>query len=226
LSETDSQGLECYVRSRLETLDPLTRLQNACFFVLAHTGMWANECVDLLGQDLDLSGRRLGVRQAKDQRDRIVYLSETAAQALSTYLAGRQPIPTAPLFVRPTNQPLNYKSLKHPIKQLGQAAGAIAVTPHQLRHTLTTRLLNAGMKITYIQKILGHEHLDTPMIYARVLDKTVEADYQQGMHQIEQHPWPMSQTPTLVPDWPVSPITAQEFQAEPLPLSLEPLSGM
>jgi hypothetical protein len=68
------------------------------------------------------------------------------------------------------------------------------------------------MKITHIQKILGHQHLDTTMIYARVLDKTVEADYQQVMHQIELQQLPLSRTPTLVADWPVSPIPAQKVQ--------------
>lgn len=221
LSEAHSQHLERFVQSRLDTADPLLRLENACFFVLAHTGMRANECVDLLGQDLDLSGRRVWVRQGKGQRDRIVYLSQTAAQALSTYLADRPPVSTAPLFVRPQGQPINYKWLKHHIQQLGQAAGAIAVTPHQLRHTLATRLLNAGMKITHIQKILGHQHLDTTMIYARVLDKTVEADYQQVMHQIERQQLPLSRTPTLVADWPVSPIPAQEVQQALSSLSRE-----
>jgi len=212
LSEAHSQHLERFVQNRLDTLDPLLRLENACFFMLAHTGMRANECVDLLGQDLDLPGRRVWVRQGKGQRDRVVYLSETAAHALSTYLADRQLVSTAPLFVRPQGQSINYKWLKHHIKQLGQAAGAIVVTPHQLRHTLATRLLNAGMKITHIQKILGHQHLDTTMIYARVLDKTVEADYQQVMHQIELQQLPLSRTPTLVADWPVSPIPAQKVQ--------------
>jgi hypothetical protein len=81
--------------------------------------------------------------------------------------------------------------------------------------------LNAGLKITHIQKILGHEHLDTTMIYARVLDKTVEADYQQVMHQIEQQQLPLSRTPTLVADWSVSPIPAPEAQAALLSISLE-----
>jgi hypothetical protein len=77
------------------------------------------------------------------------------------------------------------------------------------------------MKITHIQKILGHEHLDITMIYARMLDKTVETDYQQGMHQIEQQQLPLSHTPTLVADWPVSPIPAQKVQAALLSISLE-----
>jgi site-specific recombinase XerD len=222
LSEADSQQLETYVRSRLSDPDPLVQLQNATFFVLAHTAIRARECVDLTAQDLDLAARRLLIRQAKGQRDRVVYLSDTACLALSLYLAGRQPLPTAPLFVRPTGQSITYVWLNNQIKALGQAAGQIAVTPHQLRHTLATRLLNAGMKLSHIQKILGHEHLNTTLIYARVLDKTVEANYQHVMHQIERQQPPLSRTPTLMPNWPISHSPKPEMQPELLPISLGP----
>ncbi len=204
LSQSASQRLESYVRHRLDQAEPLIRLENACFFILAHTGLRASECVDLQGQDLDLAGRRLFVRQGKGLRDRVVYLSDTTAQALHSYLAGRQSAPTDPLLTRPDGQPISYLWLYQHIVALAQAAGEIEVTPHQLRHTLATRLLNAGMDITRIQKILGHEHLTTTMIYARVLDKTVEADYQRAMRQIEAVQLPLSQTPELVADWPVS----------------------
>jgi site-specific recombinase XerD len=62
LSQTESQQLEAYMQSRLNSSDPLARLENACFFVLAHTGLRASECVDLQVQDLDLAGGRLMVR--------------------------------------------------------------------------------------------------------------------------------------------------------------------
>jgi site-specific recombinase XerD len=220
LRETDSQRLEKYVQARLQHDDPFIRLENACFFVLAHTGIRARECVDLCGQDLDLAGKRLWIRQGKGQRDRLVYLSQTATLALSHYLADCQPAPSAPLLVRPKGQPISYGWLRVHIKALGQAAGQIQVTPHQLRHTLATRLLNAGMKITHIQKILGHQHLDTTMIYAQVLDKTVQANYQQVMSQIEQHQTPLSRTPTLVANWPAPQIQQQEVKEEASPVSL------
>lgn len=62
LSEADAAKLECFVRQRFCTADPLIRLENACFFLLAHTGLRASECLDLGLQDLDLPARRLTVR--------------------------------------------------------------------------------------------------------------------------------------------------------------------
>ena len=72
---------------------------------------------------------------------------------------------------------------------------------HRLRHTLATRLLNAGMEITRIQKLLGHDNLNTTMIYAQVLDKTLEADYRQAMQKIEHQQLSLSTTPEVVTNW-------------------------
>lgn len=69
------------------------------------------------------------------------------------------------------------------------------------RHS-ATQLLNAGMDITRIQKLLGHEHLNTTLIYARVHVATVEADYRQAMCQVECLQQPLSSTPEPVADWP------------------------
>ena len=59
------------------------------------------------------------------------------------------------------------------------------------------------MDITQIQKLLGHQHLDTTMIYARVLDTTLEAQYRRAMAEIERQQLPLSATPVAV-DWPVA----------------------
>lgn len=65
-----------------------------------------------------------------------------------------------------------------------------------------TRLLNVGMEVTRIQKLLGHEHLDPTMIYARVYDGTVEADYRKAMRIIEQQQMPLSDAPLPAEGWP------------------------
>ena len=181
LSNSESQQLEAYVHSRLDSPDPLVRLENACFVVLAHTGLRSSECVDLQFQDLDLAAGRLMVRQGKGQRDRIVYLSDTARQTIRRYLGNTPRCPTTPLWTYPNGQPITDVWLRNHIAALGQAAGTPGVSPQRLRHTLATRLLNAGMDITRIQKLLGHQLIATTMIYARVHDATLEADYRQAM---------------------------------------------
>ena len=61
----------------------------------------------------------------------------------------------------------------------------VKVVPHQLRHTCATQLLNAGCRITSIQRYLGHKDLNTTMIYAHAHDETVAKDYFSAMRRIE-----------------------------------------
>jgi site-specific recombinase XerD len=202
LSDTESQHFDSFLRCRLETTDPVASLENACLAVLAQTGLRASELIDLQVQDLDLSADRLVVRQGKGRRDRVVYLAPLAHQALACYL-GSAPRPlTAALLTRPGGQPLTYTWLRTHVAACGQAAGIADLTAHRLRHTLATRLLNAGMDITRIQKLLGHEHISTTMIYARVQATTVEADYRRAMSQVEAQQPPLSSTPLLMANWP------------------------
>jgi len=212
LSEADAATLEGFVAQRLNSSDPLIRLENACFFLLAHTGLRASECLDLQLQDLDLPAGRLTVRLGKGQRDRVVYLSETLQLALSLYLAHNPVQLTFSLWLRPDGRPLTSTWLYRCIVALGLAAGQIKVSPHRLRHTLATRLLNTGMDITRIQKLLGHDHLNTTMIYARVLDRTLQSDYQQAMAKIEAQ---------LVSNWPI-PVAANPSSPDlPQPVELD-----
>jgi integrase len=55
-----------------------------------------------------------------------------------------------------------------------------------MRHTLATRLINQGVPITTLQKLLGHRFLSTTQRYARVYDATVERDYRMAMERLEQ----------------------------------------
>ena len=202
LSPSQAHRLETYVRSRLTTSDPRLALENACYYVLAHCGLRACECLELQYQDLDLSGQRLRVRQGKGQRDRIVYLSETATQAIAHYLGGCTRLPTAPLFSSPTGKPLSYPWLHRHCAALAQQVDIPDLSPHRLRHTLATQLLNVGMDITSIQKLLGHQHVTTTQIYARVYDATVEADYRKAMNRIAGEQMPLSDQPLPVANWP------------------------
>lgn len=202
LSPSEAQRLEAHVRSRLTTSHPQLILENACFYVLAHCGLRACECLELQYQDLDLPSQRLRVRQGKGQRDRIVYLSPIATQALAHYLGGCSRPATAPLFSTPAGKPISYSWLHQHCRALAQQVGIPDLSPHRLRHTLATQLLNAGMEITSIQKLLGHQHVTTTQIYARVYDATVEADYRKAMNRIAREQMPLSDQPLSVANWP------------------------
>jgi site-specific recombinase XerD len=215
LSESEARRFEDLLTQRLDSPDPLTRLENACFLLLAHTGLRAGECLDLSRQDLDLDNQRLVIRQGKGQRDRAVYFTALAQQALQRYLT-YQPRPLqAPLFVLPNARPFSYMWLYEHALALGARVGIDQLTPHRLRHTLATRLLNGGMEITRIQKLLGHEYVTTTTIYARVYDHTVEADYRRAMHSIELAQMPLSDQPIR---WDTIPQTHEAIANVPLPI--------
>lgn len=210
LTEAESQRLEAFLQARLNSPAPIMRLENACMFVLLHSGLRAGECADLCAQDLDLPGQRLMVRQGKGQRDRVVYLSEVACQAIQSYLQDVALQPGAFLWQQPHGKSITPEWLRTHVAKLGKAAGIANLYPHRLRHTCATRLLNAGMDVTRIQKFLGHELLTTTMIYAKVLDATVEADYRQALRHIERQQIPLSESPIAVDDWPTQVIKVQE----------------
>jgi hypothetical protein len=63
----------------------------------------------------------------------------------------------------------------------------VRITPHQLRFSCATLLLNAGAPVLTVQSILGHKFIDTTLGYARLYDGTVAADYYRAMAEIENH---------------------------------------
>jgi integrase/recombinase XerC len=203
LTTAASARLEQWLQERLATCsDPLARLPNACLLVLAHGGLRANECIELQHQDLDLAHRRLFVRQGKGQKDRLVCLSDSACRALQTYLDNCSHASSGLLWLRPDGTPINHTWLYLTVRKLAAAAGVPQVSPHRLRHTLATRLLNAGMDITRIQKLLGHVQINTTLLYARVSDATLESDYRRAMTTIEAHQSPLYDAPILAANWP------------------------
>ena len=83
------------------------------------------------------------------------------------------------------NTALSKDFIRSRLKTIGARIG-VPVQPHRLRHTCATQLLNAGCRVTSIQKFLGHKKLNTTMIYARAHDQAVAEDYFAAMGRVEQ----------------------------------------
>jgi len=123
LSAEESQRLENFIFQRLNTPDINLRRQNAYLLVMLHSGLRVSECVDLRMQDLDLSGKRLIVRSGKGQRDRLVYLSESACQAIQLYLQDNQQQPNGFVWLRKNGRPISATQLRRYVAQVGRAVG-------------------------------------------------------------------------------------------------------
>jgi len=116
-------------------------------------------------------------------KDRAIYLTNTAVQALQDYLVVRGMAATDHVFLY-RHKAVNKDLIRARIKGSGERTG-VAVSPHRLRHTCATQLLNAGCRVTSIQKLFGHRQLGTTMIYAKAHDRNVSADYYTAMARIE-----------------------------------------
>jgi integrase/recombinase XerD len=162
----------------------LALLIRAAFYLLWQTGMRLGEVEELRLEDLDFPQKRLSVRNGKGKKDRTVYLTQTAIHALQTYLAVRGEGSGDHVFLY-RNAPLKKDLIRAQLQYAGERVG-VKVYPHRLRHTCSTQLLNAGCRVTSIQRFLGHKELNTTMIYARAHDQTVADDYFAAMERVEQ----------------------------------------
>ena len=159
------------------------RLDLAAFYLLWQSGIRVSELEDLCLSDIDLAAGIVLIRAAKGLKDRTVYLTERVVAAIEQYLEVRGPALTDHLFIY-RHKPLSKDYVRSRLKTVGKRLG-FKVTPHMLRHTFGTQLVNAGANITTIQALLGHSRLNTTMTYAHVHDKTVMTDYFRAMEQIE-----------------------------------------
>ncbi len=160
-----------------------SRLDLAAFFLLWQCGIRVSELEDLQLSHVDFAAGRILIRQSKGLKDRSVYLTKQVTETLQQYLEVRGPALTDHVLIY-RHRPLSKDLVRCRMKAAGERLG-FKVTPHMLRHTHGTQLVNAGAKITTIQALLGHKRLNTTMIYARVHDKTVIDDYFRAMEEIE-----------------------------------------
>jgi site-specific recombinase XerD len=158
-------------------------LDRAAFYLLWQGGLRLGEVEELSLADLNLAQRQLIIRRGKGLQDRAVYLTDGAVAALQTYLIVRGSGQSDHIFLF-RHLPVCKDFLRGRLKAAGERT-AVKVTPHHLRHTFATQLLNAGCKITTIQALLGHRHPNTTLTYARLHDHTVAADYLAAMAVIE-----------------------------------------
>jgi site-specific recombinase XerD len=162
----------------------LALLVRATFYLLWQGGLRLGEVEELRLEDLDFPQTRLSVRDGKGKKDRTVYLTETAIYALQEYLAVRGEGSGDHVFLY-RNAPLKKDLVRAQLKYAGERVG-VKVFPHRLRHTCATQLLNAGCRVTSIQRFLGHKELSSTMVYARAHDQTVADDYFAAMERVEE----------------------------------------
>lgn len=150
---------------------------------LFSTGLRVSELVSL-DHDVDLSRDELTVR-GKGEKLRVVFFSPTAKEAIRAYLKVRDDFDEA-LFVnygknpgKGKNRRLTSRSIERLVKKYAIKAGITKkVTPHIVRHSFATDLLQNGADIRSVQALLGHASINTTQIYTHVTDKHLREVHQ------------------------------------------------
>jgi site-specific recombinase XerD len=159
------------------------RMDLAWYLLVLHCGLRTGEIRVLRCDAIDLDERRIRIERSKGLKDRVVYISVPAAEALHAYLEVRGDAPTDHVFVY-RHRPLSTRYCGIRLDTYGRCC-KVRITPHQLRHSFGTLMLNAGAPIEALQQLMGHKKIDTTLVYSRVYDSTVAADYYRAMGQIE-----------------------------------------
>ncbi len=192
LTDAEFQNLLQTVGHATAARTPEALLTWAWFSTLIATGLRINELLDLRLADLDLAGARLFIRQPKNRQDRVVFLTPSLRTLLQHYLTQRPASSDDHLWQFGATK-LNANQVRYQLRRWGQDCN-VHVTPHRLRHTFATQLINHGLPLTFLAKLLGHTSSQMTLHYARLYDSTVADHFQAAMAAIEGiavSNWPM-----------------------------------
>ena len=162
-------------------------MDRAMFLLLLRSGLRVGELTTLTLTDVDLQQQTVRIeRGEKNGRGRIVYFSTDAQAALQAWLAKRAPFPEVDsLFFTKKTKRIRVCTINERFQRyLAQADVDKPYSAKSLRHTFATQLLNAGVPLTTVQELLGHDRITTTQRYARLHDRTKRRDYFAAMEQI------------------------------------------
>ena len=190
---------------RIAGADPVARRDRALLELAYSSGLRLAELVGLNGGDLDWEARLLRVR-GKGGHQRVVPFGAAAGEALERYLAstGRSPegprasggVPATagparpglerarriePLFINARGARLSRRTVQRVVRRrLAEAAGGLGVSPHSLRHSFASHLLDRGADLRAIQEMLGHRSLASTQIYTHVSNRRLRQAYERA----------------------------------------------
>lgn len=135
-------------------------------------GLRVAEAVGLDVADAALDSGLVRVREGKGGKERLAPIGRPAARAIAAWLDERRPRAKGdggPLFINANGGRLDVRSVRRIVDAAAEAAGlGRRVSPHTLRHSFATHLLDRGCDLRSVQELLGHEHVTTTQIYTHV----------------------------------------------------------
>ena len=167
-----------------DTSTPNGLRDRAILELLYGTGIRVGELTGLVAGGLDLGGSTVKVL-GKGSKDRILPLGGKAREALTRYLALRKDAATgrgaSPVFRNSKGSSLNRREVYRIVRKYISLVSEIHTkSPHVLRHTFATHLLNNGADLTAVRELLGHESLATTQLYTHVTVEKLKRIYNQA----------------------------------------------
>ncbi len=154
--------------------------------VMFSTGVRVSELVDLRLDDVDFLGESIRVR-GKGKKERISPVSPSALGALRRYLEIRRTDPRTHqfdpevLFINKHGSRLSTRSVRRKLDKYLQEAGLDpSVSPHTLRHSFATHMLNNGADLRSVQELLGHQSISTTQAYTHLINRKVREAYEES----------------------------------------------
>jgi len=188
LAKVGQRDLDLISSAELERLmqapsadDNKSLRDRAMLELLFSTGLRVSELCNL-NNDLDLSRDSISVR-GKGEKVRVVFLSSRAKETVKKYLSKRKDFDEA-LFVNSgkvagDSRRLTPRSVERLVKHYSVKAGiSKKVTPHVIRHSFATDLLENGADLRSVQAMLGHANISTTQVYTHVTDKHLKEVHQ------------------------------------------------
>jgi site-specific recombinase XerD len=162
----------------------LLEKRDRALFELAYAcGLRAEELVSLTEGDVDHDGEQLRI-EGKGRKTRFLPIGEQATKALRTYLGIREKLldpaheTERALFLSKTGRPLGTGDIRRRLRVWTARVGLPGeVSPHALRHSFATHLLDGGADLRAIQELLGHASLSTTQVYTRVESARLKGAY-------------------------------------------------
>jgi integrase/recombinase XerD len=150
--------------------------------LLYATGLRVSELVSLRMADIELEAGTLSCF-GKGSKQRRIPIGRSSIHFLKNYFAVRQRLLSGErsdtLFVEPNGYPITRQKFWKIITRYGESAGLGHVTPHMLRHSFATALIENGADLRSVQMMLGHSNINTTQIYTHVTNERLKSAYKQ-----------------------------------------------
>ena len=166
--------------------EPLGLRDRAILETLYSAGLRVSELTGLNIADVDLDSGTAIIR-GKGKRERLAILGKPAQRALANWLAvrstilGERPRPVEAVFLNKNGTRLTSRSVGRLVaKHLMQAGLDPRTSPHTLRHSFATHLLDRGADVRCVQELLGHRSLSTTQIYTHLTTSRLQESYRQA----------------------------------------------